>query len=86
MSKSSQGSHQSILILDFGAQYTQLIARRIREQAVYCEIHPFNVGLDKIRAMAPTGIPVALRDAGIDGSVPSEMDADLVDLDERATA
>ncbi|MBP6837358.1 MAG: glutamine-hydrolyzing GMP synthase [Kofleriaceae bacterium] len=56
MSKSSQGSHQSILILDFGAQYTQLIARRIREQAVYCEIHPFNVGLDKIRAMAPTGI------------------------------
>jgi GMP synthase (glutamine-hydrolysing) len=48
--------HQLILILDFGSQYTQLIARRIREQAVYSEIHPFNVSMDKIRAMKPTGI------------------------------
>src|SRR5687767_10127218 len=49
-------AHQTILILDFGSQYTQLIARRIREQAVYSEIHPFNLALDKIRAMAPAGI------------------------------
>jgi GMP synthase (glutamine-hydrolysing) len=49
-------AHQLILILDFGSQYTQLIARRIREQAVYSEIHPFNVSMDKIRAMKPTGI------------------------------
>ena len=48
--------HQTILILDFGSQYTQLIARRIREQAVYCEVHPYSLGLDKIRAMAPAGI------------------------------
>jgi GMP synthase (glutamine-hydrolysing) len=45
-----------ILILDFGAQYTQLIARRVREARVYCEIHPFNLALDRIRAMAPEGI------------------------------
>jgi GMP synthase (glutamine-hydrolysing) len=45
-----------ILILDFGSQYTQLIARRIREARVYCEIHPFNVSLEKIRALNPEGI------------------------------
>ena len=36
-------SHPKVLILDFGAQYTQLIARRLRESHVYCEIHPFDV-------------------------------------------
>ena len=45
-----------ILILDFGSQYTQLIARRVREDQVYSEIHPFYLGIDKIRAMAPKGI------------------------------
>lgn len=47
---------QKILILDFGSQYTQLIARRVREQKVYCEIHPYNTGLEKIRASHPKGI------------------------------
>src|SRR4030095_8285697 len=45
-----------ILVLDFGSKYTQLIARRVREQKVYCEIHPFNLPLEKIRAMQPAGI------------------------------
>lgn len=45
-----------ILILDFGSQYTQLIARRIREANVYCEIHPFNLALDKILSLKPKGI------------------------------
>jgi GMP synthase (glutamine-hydrolysing) len=45
-----------ILVLDFGSQYTQLIARRVREANVYCEIHPFNLALDKIAAMKPDGI------------------------------
>ncbi|MBV8761718.1 MAG: glutamine-hydrolyzing GMP synthase [Deltaproteobacteria bacterium] len=51
-------AHQLVLVLDFGSQYTQLIARRIREQSVYCEIHPYTLGADlaKIRAMAPLGI------------------------------
>jgi len=49
-------SHQKILILDFGSQVTQLIARRVREQQVYCELHPFDVGADFIRAFQPAGI------------------------------
>ena len=48
--------HQKILILDFGAQYTQLIARRVREAGVYCELHPYDVGDDFVRAFAPDGI------------------------------
>jgi GMP synthase (glutamine-hydrolysing) len=47
---------EKILILDFGSQVTQLIARRVREQSVYCEIHPYNISLEKIREYAPKGI------------------------------
>ena len=49
-------SHQTLLILDFGSQYTQLIGRRVRENRVYCEIHPFDVSLDTIRRLDPCGI------------------------------
>ncbi|HQR55434.1 MAG TPA: glutamine-hydrolyzing GMP synthase [Burkholderiaceae bacterium] len=49
-------NHDKILILDFGSQVTQLIARRIREASVYCEIHPADVGDDFVRAYAPKGI------------------------------
>jgi GMP synthase (glutamine-hydrolysing) len=47
---------EKILILDFGSQVTQLIARRVREQSVYCEIHPYNISLAKIREYSPKGI------------------------------
>ena len=49
-------NHDKILILDFGSQVTQLIARRVREAHVYCEIHPNDVGEEFIRAFAPKGI------------------------------
>ena len=45
-----------ILILDYGSQYTQLIARRVREAHVYCEIHPFHMSLEAIRAFQPKGM------------------------------
>jgi GMP synthase (glutamine-hydrolysing) len=48
--------HETILILDFGSQYTQLIARRVREMRVYCEIHPFDLPVEEIRKMKPEGI------------------------------
>lgn len=58
-----------ILILDFGSQYTQLIARRVREMGVYCELHPWDMSEDDIRAFAPRGIilaggPESVHEAG----------------------
>ena len=49
-------THSRILILDFGSQVTQLIARRLRETHVYCEIHPWDVGDELVRTFAPKGI------------------------------
>ena len=48
--------HQTILILDFGSQFTQLIARRVRDNRVYCEVHPFDMSLEEIRRRKPIGI------------------------------
>ncbi|TVQ85633.1 MAG: glutamine-hydrolyzing GMP synthase [Chromatiaceae bacterium] len=47
---------ERILILDFGSQYTQLIARRVREAGVYCELHPWDMAPAQIRAFAPRGV------------------------------
>lgn len=47
---------EMIIVLDFGGQYNQLIARRVRECNVYCEVHPYTMSLDKIREMNPKGI------------------------------
>jgi GMP synthase (glutamine-hydrolysing) len=60
---------ETILILDFGSQYTQLIARRIRECGVYSEIHPFNLKLEKIKEINSSGIvlsggPLSVYDEG----------------------
>lgn len=49
-------NHQKVLILDFGGQYNQLIARRVRECNVYCEVHPYNMPLEKIKAYDSIGI------------------------------
>ena len=49
-------SHQTVIVLDFGGQYNQLIARRVRECGVYCEVKPYTTSLDAIRAIDPIGI------------------------------
>jgi len=62
--------HDRILILDFGSQFTQLIARRIREERVYCEIHPPTRSMDWIREWGPAGVilsggPSSVYDEGV---------------------
>jgi GMP synthase (glutamine-hydrolysing) len=47
---------ETVLILDFGSQYTQLIARKVRELGVYCEIYPYNISIEKIKTFTPKGI------------------------------
>ena len=47
---------EKILVLDFGGQYNQLIARRVRECFVYCEVHPYTMSIDAIKAFNPKGI------------------------------
>jgi GMP synthase (glutamine-hydrolysing) len=49
-------TRETVLILDFGSQYTQLIARRVREHGVYSEIHPYRLSIDEIRAKAPVAL------------------------------
>ncbi len=56
MSKPNDTAEERILILDFGSQYNQLIARRVREIGIYCEIKPFSMTLDQIKAFGPLAI------------------------------
>lgn len=71
---------EMILILDFGSQTTQLIARRIREQKVYCEIHPYSMPLDDIKAMAPAGIVLSGGPCSVYDSDAPHSDPALYDL------
>lgn len=69
-------ANELILILDFGSQYTQLIARRVREKHVYCEIHPCNVDFDKLRERNIRGIILS-------GGPASVLDPDSPTTDSR---
>jgi len=69
-----------ILILDFGSQYTQLIARRLREAKVYCEIHPFDFPLEKIRALNPRGIVLSGGPASLYESEAPDIDGAVLKL------
>lgn len=64
-----------IIVLDFGGQYNQLIARRVRESGVYCEVHPYKISIEKLKEKNPKGIiltggPNSVY--GEDGLIPDE--------------
>ncbi len=68
--------HDKILILDFGAQYSQLIARRVRESQVYCELHPFDVDEEFVRRFAPRGVILSGGPASVyENATPKAPDA-----------
>ncbi len=73
-------SRSYVLILDFGSQYTQLIARRIREQHVYCEIQPCTVGIDRVRELAPQAIVLSGGPASVFEDGAPRVDPAIVDL------
>ncbi len=74
--------HASVLIVDFGSQVTQLIARRVRETGVYCEIHPFQKAEEAFRKLQPkavilSGGPASVTEAGSPRAPQAVFDAGL---------
>src|ERR1700728_5167899 len=72
--------HDTILIVDFGSQVTKLIARRVREEHVYCEIVPFQKAEEALRSLRPKGIilsggPASVLDEGAPAAPPAIFQA-----------
>ena len=76
----SSPREELVIILDYGSQYTQLIARRIRESHVYCEIHPFNTPLAKLREKAPKAIVLSGGPSSVYAENAPGADVALFDL------
>jgi GMP synthase (glutamine-hydrolysing) len=78
-SLSEKNSHETIIVLDFGSQYTQLIARRVREAGVYCEILPYNIKVEEILKKAPKGIILSGSPASVYDRDAPRPDSSLLD-------
>ncbi len=81
----SHPGRELVLILDYGSQYTQLIARRVREQRVYCEIHPCTIAapgaaLEKVKALAPKAIILSGGPSSVYGEGAPQVDPALFEL------
>ena len=72
--------HVPILVLDFGSQYTQLIAKRLRENGVYSEIVPYNENLDKIKERRPKGIVLSGGPASVYAEDAYKVDKAIFEL------
>jgi GMP synthase (glutamine-hydrolysing) len=71
--------HENIIILDFGGQYTQLIARRVREAGVYCEILPYSVSLEEIQSRQPRGLILSGGPASVYDDLAPRPEAGLLE-------
>jgi GMP synthase (glutamine-hydrolysing) len=71
---------ERVLVLDFGSQYAQLIARRVREQQVYCEIVRHDIGIDRLRQLAPKGLVLSGGPASVYGSGAPQCDRQIFSL------
>ena len=69
-----------VIVLDFGGQYNQLIARRVRECNVYCEVHPYTLSLEKIKEMEPKGIIFTGGPNSVYGEDSPTYSADIFEL------
>ena len=73
-------ARELVLILDFGSQYSQLIARRVREQRVYCELQPCTIAFEQVRAMAPKAIILSGGPASVYGQGAPTVDPRIFEL------
>jgi len=73
-------AHQTILVLDFGSQFTQLIARRLRELSVYCEILPFNTPVATLKAKKPIGLILSGGPSSVDEDGAPHCDRAVLDI------
>jgi len=73
-------THDTVVILDFGSQYSQLIARRVREQNVYCRLEPCTIPLDELRALNPKAIILSGGPSSVYADEAPGYDAGLLDL------
>lgn len=72
--------HETIIVMDFGGQYNQLIARRVRELSVYCEMVPYYTPLEKIKAIEPKGIILSEGPSGVDEPETPHIDQGIYNL------
>jgi GMP synthase (glutamine-hydrolysing) len=79
-STKAPGRHQTIIILDFGSQYTQLIARRVRENRVYCVIQPFDFSAEEIRQEDPIGVILSGGPQSVYEPDAAQVDAAIFEL------
>src|SRR5256886_11741762 len=80
MKTAAPSRHSKILILDFGSQYTQVIARRIRELQVYSEVVPFNLSAAEIKKLQPNGIVLSGGPASVYDKGAPQIDPEIFSL------